>query len=174
MPNSFIVTDVVQGELLEDRLSGRNDGQMVANLIAGGFLSIAKLEDLSGALFEELVIGRGAATLDDGEAATIAYGAEKGAIVLIDERKATRICAERFPQLIVGSSLDVMSHDEVIKALGREVLSDAVFNALRFARMRVPFSSLNWVTELIGPGRASLCESLPRSARGPFRDSNSE
>ena len=54
--------------------------------------------------FEDLVIGRGDATLDDGEAATIAYGVEKGAITLIDERKAMRICGERYPRLTVGDS----------------------------------------------------------------------
>ena len=70
---------------------------------------MAKLDDLTESHFEDLVIGQGAATLDDGEAATIAYGVEKGAITLIDERKATRICGERYPRLIVGNSLDLLS-----------------------------------------------------------------
>jgi hypothetical protein len=36
IPNPFIITDVVQGELLEDRRNGRRDGQLVAELVASG------------------------------------------------------------------------------------------------------------------------------------------
>ena len=43
--------------------------------------------------------------------------------------------------------------------------ADAVFNALRMARMRVPPSALKWVVELIGPERAAMCECLPRAFR---------
>lgn len=165
IPNPFIITDVVQGELLEDRRNSRNDGQMVAELVAAGLISVAKLDDLTESHFEELVIGRGDATLDDGEAATIAYGVEKGAITLIDERKATRICGERYPKLVVGNSFHVLAHSAVLAALGDGATADAVFNALRFARMRVPPSSLKWVTELIGTERVAMCECLPRAFR---------
>ncbi len=165
IPNPFVITDAVQGELLEDRRNGRHDGQFVAKLVASGLISVAKLDDLTESHFEDLVIGRGDATLDDGEAATIAYGVEKGAITLIDERKATRICGERYPRLIVGNSLDLLSHRAVLATLGDDGAEDAVFNALRFARMRVPPSALKWVLELIGPERAAICECLPRAAR---------
>jgi predicted nucleic acid-binding protein len=163
--NPFIITDIVQGELLEDRRNGRHDGQLVAELVAEGLISVAKFEDLRESHFEELVIGWGDATLDDGEAATIAYGVEKGAVALIDERKATRICGERYPQLVVGNSFDVLAHSAVLAALGDGATADAIFNALRFARMRVPPSALKWVTELIGPERTAMCECLPRAFR---------
>jgi predicted nucleic acid-binding protein len=165
IPNPVIITDVVQDELREDTRSGRHDGDMVAALISAGLVSVAKLDDLKDSHFEELVIGRGDKTLDDGEAATIAFGLERGAVVIVDERKATRLCGERFPELVVGSSLDILAHDAVSAALGKKVLSDAVFNALHSARMRVPPSALAWVIGLVGQERASLCESLPRSAR---------
>lgn len=165
IPNPFIITDVVQGELLEDRRNGRNDEQLVAELVAAGLISVAKLDDLTESHFEDLVIGRGDATLDDGEAATIAYGVEKGAIALIDERKATRICGERYPRLTVGNSFDVLTHPAVLPALGSDATADAVFNALRLARMRVPPLLLKWVVELIGAERAAMCECLPRAFR---------
>jgi len=165
IPNPFIVIDVVQGELLEDRRSGRHDGQLVAELVASGLISVAKLDDLTESHFEDMVVGRGDATLDDGEAATIAYAVEKGAIALIDERKATRLCRERYPRLTVGSSLDTLTHSAVLTELGHEGTADAVFNALRFARMRVPPTALEWVVALIGWERAALCECLPRAYR---------
>jgi predicted nucleic acid-binding protein len=165
IPNPFIIVDVVQGELLEDRRNGRHDGQLVAELVESGLISVAKLDELIESHFEDLVIGRGDATLDDGEAATIAYGLEKGAITLIDERKATRLCAERFPQLTVGNSLDVLAHGAVLAELGDDGIADAVYNALRLARMRVPPAELDWVVTLIGPDRAAVCECLPRMSR---------
>jgi predicted nucleic acid-binding protein len=165
IPNPIIITDVVLDELREDNRSGRNDGKMVAALVSAGLVSVVKLDDLKESHFEELVIGRGDETLDDGEAATIAFGLERGAIVIVDERKATRLCGERFPKLGVGSSLDIFTHDAVLVALGEKALLHAVFNALQSARMRVPLSALTWVIELIGQERASRCESLPRSVR---------
>ena len=53
----------------------------------------------------------------------------------------------------------------VAKELGYDGTADAVFNALRLARMRVPPSALKWVAELIGPERFALCECLPRAFR---------
>jgi predicted nucleic acid-binding protein len=165
IPNPFIITDVVHGELLEDRRNARHDGQLVAELVASGLISVAKLDDLTESHFEDLVIGRGDATLDDGEAATIAYGVEKGAITLIDERKATRLCGERYPRLTVGNSLDVLAHGAVLAELGDDGTADAIFKALRLARMRVPPAALQWVMKLIGSERAAMCECLPRTSR---------
>ena len=168
IPNSVIMIDAVQKELLEDVRNGRNDGQMIAVLVSAGLIAIARLDDLTGTHFEELVIGSGDSTLDDGEAATIAYGVEKGAIALIDERKATRLCSVRYPQLVVRNSLDIFAHDEVLKELGEQYLAEAVFNALHNARMRVPAQAIQWIVQLIGPEKALLCESLPRAIRAQF------
>jgi predicted nucleic acid-binding protein len=165
IPNSVNMTDVVQEELLEDSRNGRNDGQMAAALVSAGLVAIARLDDLTSNHFEDLVIGSGDATLDDGEAATIAYGVEKGAVALIDERKATRLCAVRYPQLVIRNSLDILAHHEVLKELGEEGLAEAVFNAMQNARMRVPIPAIQWVVRLIGREKALLCESLPRAVR---------
>jgi predicted nucleic acid-binding protein len=165
IPNPFVVMDVVQEELREDRRSGRQDGRLVAELISDGLLSVAKLDELSEMHFADLVIGRGNATLDDGEAATIAFGVEKRAVALIDERKAGRICGEQYPELLVGNTFDVLAHSAVLAELGQDGTADAVFNALRFARMRVPRSAVDWVLRLIGPERAARCESIPLAVR---------
>jgi hypothetical protein len=59
----------------------------------------------------------------------------------------------------------VLTHRAVLAALGESSTADAVFNALRFAWMRVPSSALEWVIELIGSERAATCECLPRAFR---------
>ena len=115
--------------------------------------------------FTELVSGMTADTLEDDEAATIAYGLEHGATTLIDERKANRICAERFAALTIGCTVDLLAHDAIEAALGQIGLANAVFNALYHGRMRVRPRHVDWVVNLIGPERAAQCASLPRSVR---------
>jgi len=97
-----------------------------------------------------LVAGSAADTLDDGEAATLACALERGGIAVIDERKALRLCGARFPGLATASSLDLLSHGAVVGALGTKALAEAVFRALRDARMQVFDRHLDWAVELIG------------------------
>src|SRR5262249_202499 len=115
--------------------------------------------------FEELVIGPGVSTVDDGEAATIAYALAHVSTALIDERKATRICRERFPQLRLATTIDVLIHNHVQQRLGQALLTDAVWHALQDGKMGVLSHHVAWVVGLIGDERAAQCPSLPRRAR---------
>ena len=115
--------------------------------------------------FEGLTIGPANETLDDGEAATLAYALETGAVPVIDEKKATRICAARFANIAPASSVDILAHIDVQKALGQDALATAAFTALQEARMRVLDHHFEWVVSLIGQDRASQCASLPRKIR---------
>jgi hypothetical protein len=90
---------------------------------------------------------------------------DHGATAIIDERKANRICGERFPEVRVGCTVDLLAHPDIMSALGRETLCQAVINALRLARMSVLPHHVAWVVDLIGEGQAALCTSLPRLAR---------
>ncbi len=119
----------------------------------------------SGYTGNSLGWGVGAAT--GAKAATVASSVDLGVIALIDERKALRICSARFPELLTGVTLDVFTHHRVTSALGRERLSEAVFNALVWGRVRVPSRYLQWVVDLIGTTKAKECRSLPRSVRHP-------
>ncbi len=165
LPHPVILTDVVFGELQEDSLNGRRDGDLVAELIAAGLVRVENVADLTQSLFEDLVIGHGPDTLDDGEAATVAFAVERSLIPVLDERKARRICAERFPSQRIASTVDLLCHDAVAGALGASALGDAVFAALQEARMRVLPPYEDWVVQLIGTERAQACLSLRRRAR---------
>jgi hypothetical protein len=94
-----------------------------------------------------------------------AYATESGAIPVIDERKAKRICRERYPQVLLGCTVDLFTHPAVEASLGQSGLRDAVFAALQHARMRVLPQHIEWVVRLIGEDRARDCPSLPRAAR---------
>lgn len=165
LPNRFAVVKEVALELDNGRRHGRNDADALNTLLAAGRVDLVQLGNPGIENFTSLVSGSAAETLDDGEAATIAYALEHGAIALIDERKANRICAERFRALATGCTMDVLAHNAVEAALGHSSLIDGVFNALSHGRMRVPVQHVNWVVNLIGPERAAQCVSLPKAVR---------
>ncbi len=162
LPNHLQVATAVVSELELGRQRRRQDADLLVELVSVGLIEVVELNDQGTECFEELVVGSAAVTLDDGEAATIACAIANGAIAVIDERKANRICSERFPHLRVGSTVDIFMHPEVQRILGRQKLSDAVLSSLRYARMRVLGHHLDWVVGLIGPEQAITCSSLPR------------
>jgi predicted nucleic acid-binding protein len=165
LPNRLVVVDVVPDELARGRQRRRQDSELLNELVVFNVVEIVRLDEKAAQYFEELVVGPAAVTLDDGEAATIAYAVSQSAIALIDERKANRICAQRFGNLRVGCTVDIFTHPNVQRALGKEILAGAVFNALCQGRMRVFPRHVEWVVELIGTDRAGLCTSLPSSVR---------
>ncbi len=161
-----VVLDVVIGELEDGIPKGRRDAEMTRRLAELGLLRVVSLTAVGWKCFEDLVVGSAAATLDDGEAATIAYAVETGAFAVIDERKANRICAERYREVSLAATVDLLAYQAVERLLGKSALSDAVFGALSAARMRVMPHHLDWVVNLIGEERASRCASLPNFVRG--------
>ncbi len=165
LPNRLLVVEEVSLELENGRRDGNSDADDLSALVSAGRVELVKLGDTGTKIFEDLIIGNATETLDDGEAATIAYSFECGAIAVIDERKANRICATRFPELGIGCTVDVLAHAAVIGALGGEQLGDAVFNALYHGRMRVLPHHTEWVIDTIGTDRAAQCTSLPMSLR---------
>jgi predicted nucleic acid-binding protein len=167
IPNKVMVVDVVLRELEEGRPRGRRDADSLQALVAAGLVEIGKLGDIAALHFERLVVGPAAMTLDDGEAATIAFAVARGAIAVVDERKATRLCAQMFPELCVGCTVDMLAHPKVQQGLGKPTLAEAVFKALYQGRMRVLPQHVEWVIGLIGPEKAAMCSSLPNSVRVP-------
>ncbi len=165
LPKRLVVVDVVPAELDLGKRLGRNNSARLTELVAGGLVEIVALGDPGTMYFSELIIGPALETLDDGEAATIAFAVEHSGTALIDERKATRICADRFPDLSIGSTVDILMHSEVQRKLDAEALAGAVFNALKEGRMRVLPHHLERIVLLIGRERAAQCQSLPRSVR---------
>ena len=165
LPNPFIVVEEVAIELESGRRNGRKATDGLNTLIAAGQVEVVQLGSDGMRHFSGLVSGPAADTLDDGEAATIAYALEHNATAIIDERKASKICAKRFEELSSGCTVDLLAHGEIEAALGRKGLAEGVFNALYYGRMRVPAEHVSWVINLVGQDRTKKCISLPRSIR---------
>jgi predicted nucleic acid-binding protein len=174
LPNRIAVVDVVPAELELGRTRGREACDRLKELASSGALEIVELDADALPYFEELVVGSAIETVDDGEAATIAYALAHSATALIDERKATRICREQFPGLRLACTIDVLIHDDVRQRLGETRLADAVFRALQDAKMGVFAPHLAWIVGLIGAERAALCPSVPRRALTPSAESTSD
>lgn len=165
IPNPVVILDIVSRELEAGRAKGRTDADVVASLVASGRVEIASLCAECEGNFLAMVCGSGSATLDDGEAATIAWAVAHGSTPIIDEKKGLSICQDRFPSVRAATTTDIFAHDHVLAELGRDDLGDAIFNALIAARMRVQERHIPWVIDMIGSSRAQLCHSLPLSAR---------
>jgi predicted nucleic acid-binding protein len=165
IPNPFLVTDNAFAELAGGLRNGHSDAEKLQALIEHGLVRCVSLGDNGTPIYESLIEGSALRTLDDGEAATIGYAYEAGGVAMIDERKALKLCAESFPELAVACTAELLVHEAIEHALGRQKQIEAVFAALRDARMRVPPAQISKIVSLIGDERATKCNSLPKAAR---------
>ncbi|WDF72306.1 hypothetical protein [Novosphingobium sp. KACC 22771] len=165
IPNPIVIVDVVMHELNAGRTRGRTDADMIASLVESQRVQLVSLSAECEGNFLAMVSGTGASTLDDGEAATISWAVAHAGIPVIDEKKGLAICRDRFPNLQVCTTTDLLAHEYVLASLGHSNLSDAIYNALTLARMRVREPHIPWVISTVGEDRIANCYSLPESAR---------
>ncbi|GAA4129445.1 hypothetical protein ACFFTN_09780 [Aminobacter aganoensis] len=164
---TLCASGVVRDELFLDRLNGRDDAGLAQLLVKDGLLEFLPFDVESESLFESLVAGPAEKTLDDGEAATLALAAAWSGVAIIDERKAIKIAGDRFPDLQLRTTADILRSDRVFAALGRAEVAEAVFNGLKEARMAVPAFHHDWLVGLLGE-RIVECRSLPAALRQIF------
>lgn len=164
LPNPAFVLDAVQDDLARNPGKDRRAFDVLAELIQTATVRLAMASNFSQGYFENLVDGSGPDTLDDGEAATIAYALEQNATAILDERKALRICRERYPALQTASTIDILCHPSIERSLGRDLLCNAVMKALD-AHMRVLPDHINWLVDLLGAEKVVKYASIPASIR---------
>ncbi len=164
----LVITDFAFAELDRGRPKGRQAANEVTALIHMNLAQVLSLEEADEALFLSLVSGKASETLDDGEAATLVCAQRLGACALIDERKATRLAGQRFVQLEVRSTADLLLAPEVRSAFDDSELVNVLFNALMGARMRIPDHHASDIVRILGMERAARCHSLPARLRGRF------
>ena len=161
----FFVTENAEAELKAGSQKGYRDHEQLLELIDAGLVRRATLRAAGMAVYESLIDGSAKLTLDDGEAATIAYAKEISGIALIDERKARSLCSSQYPSLQLACTAEFLMHDAITLAIGIQAQADALTSALNGARMHVPSEHLERLCTMIGPDQAALCSSLPKIAR---------
>ncbi len=160
----YIVDEIIP-ELDRGTQKGCHDVRVLTQLINDGIVTCVSLNDDCWEHFEQLVSGSAKSSLDDGEAATLAYCAVHRTIPIIDERKANRICKEQYSYLKPISSAALFKLAGNNGSIIEDHLSEAVHKALTVGRMRVLEHHIDWVISLVGPDKVANCNSLPRSHR---------
>ncbi len=155
------VTQNAFDELQRGSRNGHRDASVVEGLAQRGLITVVPLAENAEPVYRSLIEGQALETLDDGEAATIAQACVIAGVALIDEKKASRICSDRFPDLCVASTAELLLDTRISEALGGSH-AGAVFLALTGARMNVPPEHQAAIRRLIGDENASLCKSLPQ------------
>ncbi len=158
-----VVEDVALGEVTRDPRNGLSPGQVVVSARDKKLLLVETMGAESAGLYLSLTGAPPPNDLGDGEAATLALANAKSGCAVIDERKAARIARERFPDVPVLTTLDILSSERFLDCVGHERAADAVYRALTAARMRIPYDSREWVLELLGPERILDCPSFKRA-----------
>lgn len=164
LPTPIVITENVIREIELGTVNGRPEPKQLLDLIHN---QILKSEELSGIALEhffDLVSGSTAASLGDGEAATLALAHSNGYTAVIDEKKATKISSGRLESLRLITTVDILAYEPVRISLGNEVLARATFQALKSARMQVRENQFEWIQGIIGSENVGLCPSLRRLA----------
>lgn len=160
--DKILITRQVLFELNRGEINGHKDGEKIKALIDHGIVKVIDLGEKGVKIYESLITGTTSDTLDDGEASTIGCVNELEGAIVIDERKANSICSRKYPNLEAYSTIDILTSAPVKNELGKEKQSEAIFNALKNARMNVPHERAKEIIEIIGADRAAQCRTLSR------------
>lgn len=173
VPAAIVVTDNVVREIGQGAINGRAEPQQLLELIHDQILKSQELSGVALQHFFDLVSGNTAASLGDGESATLALAHSAGFTAAIDEKKATQISSQRFERLRLITTVDILAYEPVRFTIGDKALATATLQALRNARMQVRQSQFNWIEQLIGYENVGLCPSLRRLAKRQATGSDS-
>ncbi len=165
LPGNVLIPNAVIGELERGTLAGYTDATDLRELLDQKIVQKLPLSKPAQTEFVALVSGATVGSLGDGEAATIASAHTTGAWAVIDERKARRICQERYGSINLASTVDVLSHTDVVDAFTADEFSTAIFAALEVARMQVQPGHMDWIIRHVDPEKLDHCVSLPRAIR---------
>ena len=159
---SIIVADEAAGEVRRHPISHEDAGPIIAEWVASGLIQRVELNSQARVIFHDLVADDLAGGLDDGEAATIAVAVtyNSAAVTVIDEKKAGRIFAEKWPERQLIDTVTLLMQREIRGSLPEDQFGNSIFSALKHARMRVRKEHMSWVVPLIGVERARECSSL--------------
>jgi len=161
----IVITENVVREIELGGANGRAEPSLLKKLIGERVVSVRDLEGEALTIFLDLVSGSASESLGDGEAASLAFAYQYSCRAGIDEKKATRVAADRFRQMKLVTTVDILAHESVRESLGGASLIEATFRALRIARMQVRQDQFDWVARLIGSENLATCPSLRRLMR---------
>ena len=162
IPSRILMERRAYREIRRHPIKSRDLASELDEWRTNALVEVVALDKDGRQVFDEFMAASLGSTLDDGEAATIAYvaGMPGNAVPVVDDKKATRIFRERWPGHPITDSATLFRILAETRLLSRDTVREAVYSALRNARMRVSFEMKPWVVDLIGKDRAADCSSL--------------
>jgi predicted nucleic acid-binding protein len=115
----------------------RTESAPLQPLLMDGCLKLCRMSERAYETYLSLLSGPPTDTLDDGESAAIAMAVEGLGSVVLDDKKARRILAARFPGFASGTSLSLIIEAARRAAWSEQELRDAVTMARNVSRMAV-------------------------------------
>lgn len=101
----FFIEERTLAEIKRHPIEGMCHKEVLERLVIGGLVRNHRMTSSEYDLYLNLVTGKPAECLDDGESAAIAVAVSLNYTVILDDGKARRIQRERFPSTQVISSL---------------------------------------------------------------------
>lgn len=126
----------------------RTESAPLQPLFEDGSLKLCRMSERAYETYLSLLSGSSTETLDDGESAAIAMAVEGSGSVVLDDKKARRILAARFPGAASGTSLSLIIEAARRAPWSDEKLRDAVTAARDVSRMAVVLQERAIFTEL--------------------------
>ncbi|OQW90796.1 MAG: hypothetical protein BWK78_06175 [Thiotrichaceae bacterium IS1] len=159
LSSEILITESVSRELKKHPKDGRECGPLLSSLIERGLLKPVKLLPNALELYLDLTF-----ELGDGEASVIAYTVTQNqCAVVIDERKARRICQERFQLSPILCTMDLFQEYFFRMKPNEQKFRQLLFNAVKIGRMRILIEEHEiWVQEILGTNLIQQCPSLKR------------
>lgn len=161
----IVIPEIAANELIGGAKIGKTDHLILDALISKKLVTKMTLEEDAESVFISLVAGEGSKTIDDGEAATIAIAHQINGCVVLDDKKAEKLCKIICPNLKIFSTVDLFREVCNLTPNNQSYVGEAIYNSLVNARMRVPEHHLDWVSSVVGVNRIRACNSLPMSFR---------
>ena len=132
-----LVEEKTLGEVERHPVPGYDRRPVIRALQKSGALIVERMSGSEYQVYISLIQGKLAGRLDDGESAAIALSS-RGYPVVIDENKARRVLAQRFPETPFCSTLRLLLTAGQRDCWSVEAVQHLVLAARRHARMGVP------------------------------------
>jgi predicted nucleic acid-binding protein len=162
LSSEILITEPVWRELKKHPKDNSDCGLLLNSLVEQNLLKPVK--NLANTL--ELYLDL-ATELGDGEASVIAYTVTQNhCAAVIDEKKARRICWERFSLSPIFCTIDLFQDYFFTMNPNEQEFKQLLFNAIKIGRMRILKTEHEiWVKKILDVDLIQQCSSLKRRSR---------
>lgn len=157
-PQALLVPMPALHEVTLNPVSKTSLGSEFDQLLADSRLRLIELKGHEADMVVEL-----SSSLGLGESSVISVAKAREEAVVLDDKKAIGV-ANRLGVVDQFCSLDLIAQSAVESVLGEKEVQLAVFDALRFSRMRVLPHHHSWITGFLTQEQLNQCSSLKSSS----------